>query len=213
MKGLRMRALTKSSMHYRNCSLRSRVIPSSKIATGLVNALWMRTLARSGLTILEIGGFSRAHDTCRGRALFATRDRHLGIAPASVAEGDEICLLFGCPKPIVLRPVATGTMLRYKVVGECYLDNMMLGQALLGQLPEHLHGLLNPQSGRGGLDAGFIDIRTNTVIQEDPRIEPFLAGLVSKGLLTNPSVEELGRRDVGDILIRAGHPVKLFDLI
>ncbi|KAI1197260.1 HET-domain-containing protein [Nemania serpens] len=147
---------------------------------------------------------SRAHDACRGRALFATRDGHVGLAPASVAERDEICLLFGCPKPIVLRPVAAGpgcTKLRYEVVGECYLDHMMLGQALLGELPGYLRGAFNTQSMGGMLDAGFIDTRTNTAIQEDPRIEPFLAGLVNKGLLTTPLIEELGKRDVAKILV------------
>ncbi|KAK5634225.1 hypothetical protein RRF57_009939 [Xylaria bambusicola] len=159
---------------------------------------------------------NHAHDACTGRALFATGDGHIGLAPASIATGDEICLLFSCPKPMVVRPVPSppdATKSSYKVVGECYLHNMMLGQPLLGELPANLRGLLNQDNSKALQNAGFVDIQTKAISQEDPRTKPFLANLVKEGLLYNCSIEELGERGALDVLVKAGYPVRTFDLI
>ncbi|KAI2469315.1 heterokaryon incompatibility protein-domain-containing protein [Annulohypoxylon bovei var. microspora] len=159
---------------------------------------------------------NRAHDACISRALFITKDGHIGLAPASIAAGDELCLVFSYSKPIALRPVSKvldDQNPTYKVVGECYLDGMMLGEALLGELPRHLRRLLGADSLAKPGSAGFIDIGTHAVSQDDPRIEPFLAGLVEKGLLSDPSMEELEKKGALDVLVKAGYPLQIFNLV
>ncbi|KAI1455898.1 heterokaryon incompatibility protein-domain-containing protein [Annulohypoxylon moriforme] len=159
---------------------------------------------------------SRAHDTCINRALFITEDGHIGLGPASIAAGDELGLIFSCSKPIALRPSSnppSSEDMEYKVVGECYIHRGMLGEVLLGELPRHLNRLLNPYNVSGLGNSGFVDTRTNSIIREDPRIEPFLAGLVEKGLLLNPSMEELEKKGVFDILVKAGYPLEIFNLV
>ncbi|KAI0881518.1 heterokaryon incompatibility protein-domain-containing protein [Annulohypoxylon maeteangense] len=161
-------------------------------------------------------GLGRAHDTCTNRALFITEDGHIGLGPASISAGDELGLIFSCSKPIALRPSSKtphGEATEYKVVGECYLDRRMLGEALLGELPRYLSRLLNPDNVTKPGNWGFIDTRTNTILLEDPRIEPFLAGLVEKGLLPDPSIEKLEKREVFDVLVKAGYPLKIYNLV
>ncbi|KAI2609832.1 uncharacterized protein GGS25DRAFT_486450 [Hypoxylon fragiforme] len=187
----------------------------------LVHALIESDMAWKDKSLLHQAELNRylnsAHNACAGRALFVTEDGHIGLAPASIAPEDEICLLFTCPKPIALRPVPSTPgapkMMQYKVVGESYLHDMMLGQALLGDLPAHLRGLLNANALMGLHSAGFVDVRTNSISQEDPRIQPFLSGLVERGLLEHPTVEELGERDALGVLQEAGYPVQMFDLV
>ncbi|KAI1209669.1 heterokaryon incompatibility protein-domain-containing protein [Annulohypoxylon truncatum] len=160
---------------------------------------------------------NRANDTCNNRALFITEDGHIGHGPASIAAGDELSLIFSCSKPVALRPFSDARDgsggAKYKVVGECYLDRNMLGEALLGELPRHLSRLLNPDALLKPENSGFIDTRTNDISREDPRIEPFLAGLVEKGLLSDPSMEELEKRGAFDILVKAGYPLQIFNLV
>lgn len=159
---------------------------------------------------------NRAHRACTGRALFSTEDGRIGLAPASLAAGDDLCLLFSCCKPLVLRPVSDAENPekgRHTVVGECYLHGMMYGQALLGDLPDNLRVLLKADSSMGLRSAGFIDTGTKLVSQEDPRVGPFLTGLVKKRLLLEPAIQELDETGILKILIKADYPVRTFDMI
>jgi hypothetical protein len=76
----------------------------------------------------------RVHDVAWNRRLFRTKKlKRLGLAPLHAAEGDVLSLLYGCSVPVVLRKLRdnkgkeTGG---YELIGECYLDGMMDGEAV-----------------------------------------------------------------------------------
>lgn len=76
----------------------------------------------------------RVNDVAWNRRLFRTKTmKRLGLAPVYAAERDVICVLYGCSVPVVLRAIKdkkgkdTG---EYELIGECYLDGMMDGQAV-----------------------------------------------------------------------------------
>jgi hypothetical protein len=51
----------------------------------------------------------------------------IGLASAQIEEGDPICILFGCPLPVILHEVdSTG---KFVLVGPAYLDGFMHGEA------------------------------------------------------------------------------------
>jgi hypothetical protein len=59
--------------------------------------------------------------------LFHSRGGRLGLVPSSALDGDCIAVLHGSIVPVVLRPLVDGT---YNVVGQCYLENVMYGEAV-----------------------------------------------------------------------------------
>ncbi|KAI0552267.1 HET-domain-containing protein, partial [Xylaria curta] len=59
---------------------------------------------------------------------------YVGIAPPSAQVGDKMCVLLGCDAPMLLRPLESGEFL---VVGECFVEGLSMGEALLGPLPKH----------------------------------------------------------------------------
>lgn len=59
---------------------------------------------------------------------------YVGIGPASAQAGDEVCVIVGCDSPMVLRKQKEPPH-RYVVVGPCYVEGLMYGEALLGSLP------------------------------------------------------------------------------
>lgn len=63
------------------------------------------------------------------RRLFLTQDLSLyGIGTQEMTIGDLIYILYGCSVPVILRRIEGSD--EYKLVGECYVHNMMDGQAL-----------------------------------------------------------------------------------
>jgi hypothetical protein len=52
----------------------------------------------------------------------------IGLASAQLEEGDPICILFGCPLPVILHEV--GSTGKFVLVGPAYLDGFMNGEAL-----------------------------------------------------------------------------------
>ncbi|KAJ5798420.1 heterokaryon incompatibility protein-domain-containing protein [Penicillium pulvis] len=146
---------------------------------------------------------------CTARTLYITADGHVGMGPAYVRPDDEVCHLFGSWKPMVLRPVAG----QYRQVGECYLEGGMHGEVILGELPANLRSLLDPHGLRGLQRAGFVDITTGLMYKEDPRMLPFLTGLVESGLIGNSSLQSLEEAGAMDVLIKAGFKIINFELI
>ncbi|KAH7327437.1 heterokaryon incompatibility protein-domain-containing protein [Rhexocercosporidium sp. MPI-PUGE-AT-0058] len=67
-----------------------------------------------------------------GRALFRTKEGHIGLCPAAARVGDSIVIAYGCATPLVLRPAFD----HYFVGGECYVSGLMNGEALFGPLPQ-----------------------------------------------------------------------------
>ncbi|VUC21622.1 unnamed protein product [Clonostachys rosea] len=64
------------------------------------------------------------------RRFFTTKSEGLwGLGPAAMQQGDVCAVLFGADVPFILRP--TEIRGEYKVVGECYMYNLMYGDAVL----------------------------------------------------------------------------------
>ncbi len=70
-------------------------------------------------------------NTMAGRSFFMSEKGLMGIAPSDVREGDVVAVLFGARTPFVLRPrkPLDGRGL-YRIVGDCYVDGFMEGNAL-----------------------------------------------------------------------------------
>ena len=66
----------------------------------------------------------QVHD---GRRMFKRHDGRLGLAPPGAEAGDSICVFLGGDVPYILWEVNTGI---WEFIGECYLHEMMDGQAL-----------------------------------------------------------------------------------
>lgn len=67
-----------------------------------------------------------------GRSFICTQKGHYGLAPCIVKPGDVVCIFFGAAVPFVLRRADTAKPNLYKLVGECYIHNLMRGKALRG---------------------------------------------------------------------------------
>jgi hypothetical protein len=62
-----------------------------------------------------------------GRRIFKGDDGRLGLALPWCCDGDSICIFLGGDVPYILREVNVGI---WEFIGECYLHEMMDGQAL-----------------------------------------------------------------------------------
>lgn len=75
--------------------------------------------------------YGRFHDIVQKRQLrlVTTRDGRLGMVPEKANRDDLMCILYGCNVPLLLRKAERGD--DFMVVGECFLDGCMQGEALL----------------------------------------------------------------------------------
>jgi hypothetical protein len=62
------------------------------------------------------------------RRLFVTHENHIGIGPEHMQAGDSVNILLGCSVPVVLREIM-GELRNYHLIGDCYVDGMMDGEA------------------------------------------------------------------------------------
>ncbi|KAH8197230.1 hypothetical protein TruAng_008588 [Truncatella angustata] len=62
-----------------------------------------------------------------GRKFCVTRDGRFGQLPYDAQIGDRLCVLVGAEVPFVVRPDGHGM---YELIGECYVDGVMDGEAL-----------------------------------------------------------------------------------
>jgi hypothetical protein len=60
------------------------------------------------------------------KSFFVTEKGYMGFGAAKLHEGDQVCILFGCPHPLLLRE--TGDT--YHLVGEAYIYGMMRGEMM-----------------------------------------------------------------------------------
>ena len=67
-----------------------------------------------------------AATVCRGRCLFYTASGHVGLGPGEMGAGDIICVFGGAVMPVVMRQKGES----FGVVGDCYLDGVMDGEAV-----------------------------------------------------------------------------------
>lgn len=63
----------------------------------------------------------------RNRRLFTSESGHVGLGPGDIAAGDEVWVLAGAAVPFILRGREDG---RKTLVGPCYIDDVMDGEAV-----------------------------------------------------------------------------------
>ena len=85
-----------------------------------------------------VAAYSGLLEQCAvGRKLGVTRMEHIAMVPAALRVGDAVALLYGAATPMVLREMecldgsAPGDG-RWELVGECYVHEVMDGEALKG---------------------------------------------------------------------------------
>lgn len=78
--------------------------------------------------------FQKSFDiACGGRRTFNTEKGLIRVGPANMANGDVIYTIAGGTNPLVLRPPSPSkTGNRFELVGDCYVDGIMDGQAVEG---------------------------------------------------------------------------------
>jgi hypothetical protein len=59
---------------------------------------------------------------------------YIGMTSAPVEDSDVVCVILGCPLPMILRPHSSG---RYRVIGPAYIYGLMDGEGVLGPLPDN----------------------------------------------------------------------------
>ncbi|KAL8841284.1 MAG: hypothetical protein Q9176_003377 [Flavoplaca citrina] len=109
----------------------------------------------------------------KGKVLFITTDGRLGLAPEATVSGDLVCVILGCRYPLVLRPSNNSS---HEVVGECYIDGIMDGEALLGELPKNWMFVCKNFPELHNQYVVVFDSETQTVHLHDPRLGPLPAG-------------------------------------
>ncbi|KAE9371142.1 hypothetical protein N431DRAFT_558729 [Stipitochalara longipes BDJ] len=104
----------------------------------------------------------------KNRSFFWAEDGRMGLGPGLTRATDEIVVFPGCPSPMVLRPSQNGND-RYQVVGECYVQNLMCGEALLGPLSANYTRIKKLDRTTGFIYPAFRDVRSGEFQDEDPR--------------------------------------------
>jgi hypothetical protein len=74
----------------------------------------------------DIEAASKALKSVSSQIIFTTMDGKLGLGADNIRDGDYIAVLQGCNVPAILRERKGG----YGFIGMCYLDGLMLGEAL-----------------------------------------------------------------------------------
>jgi len=62
------------------------------------------------------------------RAVFYTKDGHMGLGPECTQPGDIVAILYGCPCPVVMRPLPTPG--EYTFLECAYVYGIMDGEAV-----------------------------------------------------------------------------------
>ena len=68
------------------------------------------------------------------KSFIKTREGHIGLAPRTAQPRDQICVLLGCNRPLLLRLTPN---LQCQVVGGCYIHGLMYGEVFPGPHPDY----------------------------------------------------------------------------
>lgn len=154
----------------------------------VVQEEWGRTLRLTENVMVYL---NHAFRFVKRRALFSIAGGEIGLGPSAATAGDVIAVVPGCSSPMVLRPVYTAEwsvgvpaqlhstatiygnpiLKGYKVVGECYLDKLMKGAAILGRLPEDYEFAIRFLKEYNALFDVFLNRRSGEIQLKDPRFE------------------------------------------
>lgn len=104
------------------------------IFPGLVQKMKSERVSSGGY---QVTWLDTVEPVCLGRCLFYTTSGHIGLGPGNMARDDVICILGGAIMPIVVRPLGD----HFGIVGDCYLNGVMDGQAVVEMTQgKALHG-------------------------------------------------------------------------
>lgn len=133
----------------------------------------------------------------------------MGLVPYGTRRGDIICVVLGCRVPIVLRR-ALADETQWEVVGACYVEGLMNGEAIYGVLPNHYRAVRHTgkDPNINGYQRAILDTRTHT-LKTDPA--EFLAemGIRPTRYQRKPHMLEVAP----EVLREAGVNLQDFDLI
>jgi hypothetical protein len=128
-----------------------------RAAMGKMLPLW-KTRKRASLPVCHVAERLLLH-----RRLFYTEEGHIGFCSPFARKWDVLVMIYGCPAPLILRPVTADT---YKLVAEAYCYGLMDGEPFLGRLPEGV-GRFYDTKQRMPI---FVDSRTLESTTKDPRL-------------------------------------------
>lgn len=144
-----------------------------------------------------------------GRGFFCSSEGYIGLVPYGTRRGDIICVVLGCKVPIVLRR-ALADETQWEVVGACYVEGLMNGEAIYGVLPNHYRAV-----GHTGKDPriddyryAILDTRTQT-LKTDPAEFLDEVGIRPTRYQRDPHILEVAP----EVLREAGVDLQDFDLI
>ena len=148
---------------------------------------------------------------CQERSFVKTEEGYIGIMPRNTLVGDLVCVLLGCQMPMLLRPTINS---QYRVVGPCYVDGLMNGEAFLGRLPDHYQTMYIFDEMLSGHTDAFLDRRTDRLQYNDPRLESDQEDIIQAPFsASNPGDLSSLRRITPEMIERRGVKLQTFDLI
>ncbi|OAA51762.1 Heterokaryon incompatibility protein 6 [Metarhizium rileyi] len=126
-------------------------------------ALWSDVL-------LCIGSMVHA---CEDRSLLLTEEGFVGTGPTLARPGDQISVVLGCMRPLVLRAQKddAGHSTTHVVVGPCHAHGLNWGEALLGSLPEGVNLAWSPSGPDRDARPVFRNPNTGQDTVADPRVD------------------------------------------
>lgn len=71
---------------------------------------------------------AHASEATGKKGFFISDKGYMGLGPALIENGDKICIIFGCPHPLLLRTRNMGKT--FSLVGEAYVYGMMRGEMI-----------------------------------------------------------------------------------
>ena len=94
------------------------------------------------LTDLASQSISLMSEFSRERRFMATIGNRIGLCPPHTKQGDLICILWGARSPFVLRRMPDTE--NFQLVGECYVDGLMYGEAFRIKREQRLKDVMFP---------------------------------------------------------------------
>ena len=137
------------------------------------------------------GDVLTACEMMRGRVIITTANGLLGIGPEGTRFEDKVCVIPGCANPLVLRNQGYQ---HYQIVGDCCVDGIMAGEALLGPLPSPWKLITKRYPGIKRYRRCFLNQDTRDTQIQDPR----LGSLPKKWRIKSHKRQDVRNRYVND---------------
>ncbi|KAI0451916.1 heterokaryon incompatibility protein-domain-containing protein [Xylaria acuta] len=140
----------------------------------------------------------------RGRCFFTTEEGYIGMVGSSAQIGDIVCDILRCDRPLLLRPIAEGPNICYKLVGECYIHGLMGHEAMFGEVPANYQQLFYYDEDEKDDRIGYLNRISEEIEKEDPRPRRQEVRRMTMSLRGTTGISELGEehglkvwRDIG----------------